>query len=855
MFNISDKEINWAFNMENENQAVYAELKPWCEHINVEANSPGLISSGLLKVVCPHGISHTLSMVLKRLATGFILENCTNCKYHKELNPNNFGRKVLEESKKIEEEEKNPQPKEKLRNSIADSFNEVLNTSHTDEQSILVLIDLLDEPGKNFKAAEELLKASKFAPEYFNEYAQKVILLHLLNEKHGRICFEIAENILNSMIEPPDFYLDSINKFLEQSSHPEDACLILRKFINKENLEECRPLVEDVICGEEYLELDFDRIYYPNSLSLLVFIGNLDINFLTIVFEKCLEVDNKSVRANVNYFVQNLITIFPDIYPSLLKPLIKSFELEDDRFDDSANSITRDTITEIFFSFQEETLKAIKENYDTLSEQAKVELYKFFNNIVRKIEEKNLNEYVKINICELIISEILSILNNLAFPPKIKHPVSRALSYFSSSFPKIAIENLEAIIEILQKIICNKNEILKNDQPNASYINGSLNSEYLKLDYSKSVEEITKAIEHLAEEYPDLVFEKVKPIVENLNSKDNPVLKSNLISIFTKITESEKAIEIIPLLYSFLNDPDSYQVRRQALEILQGLIFNNKELIPDNVIETLPKLILDSYVAVHKEAVRTCLYCSSFDKKIISEIIVNLVHLEAHYFSENEDLDFRKDIVLSLLGISKHYPETYKKIIEKYLVKYCNTGKYFTDKKMLEQFSYILKNDSSLYDLFIKQFIPFYQRTHRDNFTPEDSRFRSFQKLFDAPLKAIEENLELITSCTKFFIKEDKWDAINLIEILGYFEFHNEVVELCKIIEKEYPNIKSNKYILDHSKRYRLLSEIEINISNGELYEAIDIINKNRELFIERKESSNPRTTSRYTQEISDRLK
>jgi hypothetical protein len=343
------------------NAGLIPEIKNWCIHIVLKDVSAGMIAemSDLpvtVQVSCPHASGGSSGMMLDWIAGSFITENCLSCSFHQPVTEFNFGTKLLAEKKKreIEEALKKDADAEMYRQ-LSESIGALVriekDRAQITELSILQLLESLKDSAGREVNAELVFQASKISPGFFPLLSLDVLSLYFEDGLIGGMCMQIVHEVLKVKTIFPERVFQQALKALQEGKHFNDAALLFSHYINTGNIwsyeETILALIKSLwykrTIGEPY---DLVR-NYDNSIVTLHYLIGLDCVFMASLFKKQLQVNDKVTRININHTLQEIMVADTPFVLDLLDELIRSFELTDDQYEDSADNATCVTIAKL----------------------------------------------------------------------------------------------------------------------------------------------------------------------------------------------------------------------------------------------------------------------------------------------------------------------------------------------------------------------------------------------------------------------------------------------------------------------------------------------------------------------------
>lgn len=874
-----DKKIENAIEIGKNNQRLIPRVKNWCEHIQIQDVSGGMIAEMYnlpitLKISCPHSNGGFEAMQFEWIARDFIIDNCINCSFHKEVSTTNYGRDAikkhnaiqLEEKKRIEEEIKKRQA---LKDEVAVLVSKAKSKSEITSLSILNLIQVLDSDDDQLATAKKIFEASKLSPQFFNETALDSLSIHFTNELIGVIVIKSVETLLKTGKQLSPFAKNRLYEAIKEQKNLDDAVAIFGLIIKGEELTEFDFIINDIVDSLRYKRSigdDYDLVRsYPNSTSLLINISKTNPVYFNQIIQSKIAINDKVTRININGLLQELLSIDSEILHPHIESIIKSFEFKDDHYEDSADYATCITLSHICEKHSELVLNYCETLQKNLSTGAQKPLIRFYELLLLNEKDTSLPCEQSKKLVDRLFTLLLSKTTQKKLRSKllelfenISDNNSSMIDHHFDAFLGVLIEQIRDFLKFKWYI-----EELKKPEGQRSTFNPLLGMDYMEihsdeLELKQTIDRTERVIENLI--INDDQIEKPTKLVEvitNLNSKSDGLLKSQLIRILRRSVNDPLFIaELLPSIYNFILDQDSKDVRHKGLNLVTQLIDKNDQLItqtlidiikvfmndidngikakafeaygsimrkfPDQVEDEQIDLILESltnkYVIVHKAAVKLAYKTHPFLKNSSQKftLISSIISLEDSYYKD-EKYDYCKELIDILLFLTMENREVYLNIVKKYVVKYCNTGDFYTDKDFLVKLTSIRRQYPELDDIWFKETIGFLGRTkpNHDSIS-SDTRNNLIQEFYKSPKLLIEQNITLIL---KFIHQRIDYrffsDVFDFYSVLSFYSFHKELGQLSVYFNENVPNQKSTEYAIRMNKNYETISTIEQVVTNN----------------------------------------
>ena len=173
-----------------QNAELLPKVKGWCKHIQVRMTSRGMLAEisnlpiGSIAISCEHASNGGIeSMHLQEVAASFILKNCRGCPFHQTADIDNIGHVILRECEALQVEaatrkESAVAGRQRLKEMVSGELLTALREENVTTQSVLELVNGLDDGQHHIESAKKLIRASDIAPEFFSELAIEVVCSH-----------------------------------------------------------------------------------------------------------------------------------------------------------------------------------------------------------------------------------------------------------------------------------------------------------------------------------------------------------------------------------------------------------------------------------------------------------------------------------------------------------------------------------------------------------------------------------------------------------------------------------------------------------------------------------------------------
>jgi len=851
----NDKQFHQAVDIGKNNSKVIPLIKQWCKHIVITDQSAGMIAAIMRlpmqqQLSCPHTSGALSGIDVEKMAAHFIIEHCLSCQLHEELSPGNFGRKVVEaHQKELAEQEKLLEQKTEKQALLQEEVDTLIKNETTNQYiprlSVLRLIQQLSIPENRPATVEEILEAAKLSPQFFTSASVDYMSIFLEEEKGeiiGKAILTIKEK---SDRELSVFAQDRVVNAIHNAPAFDGAVGLFASFVTKETIEAHRALLEKILD-----RCDYDNSYmlkgpkgasYQHAIRLFQWVAGTAPVMFTEMITTRLNQNHKTSRLNITGFLSELSELHPAIVLPFTDLIIRSFDFEDDNYGASADYQTCCLLYSLYLADDNFVGKAVEHLDPLLSDDGQIEIIKFYGVLTN--EKSQLSEE-KI---EAVIGRLIQLLISTKRDNPRRSPLLDVLKNTTKHRPGILGKHYDGLTGFLiilageMKTFRWQKAELEDKSRFVSTFNSLQDKTIMDIDLIQStlqrqIRDAQTLVGNLLKADTAHLLPQTLKLIEGLDSKEDGELKASIIDALRGGVKDPLSIAmLLPDLYTFIYDTESEAVRNSGMKFVMVMIDQYPQTVTKTVIDTVKiflkdpsvlvraraleafreitrhfpeqvdpgtitqvlSLLGDRYVLVHKTAARLTHSLLPFvNKKEYNFLFYSLLTLEAHYFKE-KDFDFCEDLVRALLYMTKERPKAYGVVVTTIMIKYCNSGDDYTDKKFISYLTDIIEESDQFHEQWFAQALPFLQRTMPDMYNRwSDDRRQLFDHLYLERYEIINRMLEPMTGFIKSRIKEAVFsDVFDMLAVLCFYGFNDSVYELSEYLAVHVPTTVANEQI------------------------------------------------------------
>tara|TARA_R100000306_G_C4379381_1_gene143441 strand:- start:102 stop:4268 length:4167 start_codon:yes stop_codon:yes gene_type:complete len=869
-----DNDLKESMDLGKRSNYLIPKIKNWCSNINIHSEYGGLMGGmGLptMNTVSCTEFNGDMAMNLEWIAKDFIIDHCANCKFHKEVNPNNFGREVLAEHKKWEAK---IQKENELERKIIDDLDDKLKTliakkenTRTTELSIIKLLLSLNKPRVNkTKKSVEILEASKISPEFFNSLSLDYLTIYfkdadirenIINAAHNVIIYEESlistyffEKVLNLL--KSEFRLEILIKIIPYNKlNKNQACELIPFLIEKYDL-------------RGYESNDYFENHSPSIISFFknFYNSNEDEFFKTL--RVYLKKEETNLRANATLILYQLFLLNHQITLKITPDLIRALNLNDSGSPKSADYIILKTLFHISEVYPQIILDNLYNEFSTLTLGGKIEVIKFHSMFVQKNIDSSHQVFIKKS-----IDELLKICLNKSLPQELRTEAVESIDDISQEIPKVLFESADSIIATLSQSIINITTFkwyLEDLDTKTLTFNPLLGRNIFELQNEQMTIEneiysLKSVLKNLLKFNQNALFEKLLEIINNTNEGDenSGQLKLYFIEVIRNgISDSILLTNILPQLHTWLLDFKNLKLRIEALKFLEKLLKDNFHIIPqtlfnllrifidddeliikryaiscyseilrnngiveDKEIDLLLNLYYNKYRIIHKNATDLSyrlLNVLEHTKRL--QLLQSLLMLLDTYHKEsNRDIKFCIKLFNQIMFISKKINNEHQKtecyLIKNYLVEYCNDSDYYRCLEALKKLT-LFKEEKPKYNrIWLEQILKFNFRVKPQPFEPfsRSDKYKFYTGIFSLSRDDFYTQSDFIKNTIKeISIKTDVFnnELVFIMMIFSYFNMNEDILEIIEFFETNVKCTKAKDHFFKQLKIFKNLAQLNL---------------------------------------------
>jgi hypothetical protein len=863
--------------MGQQNQALLPRVRNWCRHLQIADYSGGLVHElyGLpmnLELSCPHAEGQYRAMNLEMNARMFIAEKCVDCAFHAEMFPQNFGREVLAQRQQAAQAaalqaEEQAARRAELQAEIDALLAGEVTQGDTKSLSILKLVQQLGSAQADHAAAATVVEAARLSPGFFTPAALNYLALHL-DTPQAPLLLQALRMLLEASHELPEFARQRLRAAIEDGEPLDAAVGVLGVALAPADLvaqpEMIRRIVGRLRYGHRAMRAEEETAtVYPQVVALLQRYAAADVTACQQLLAEQVALPGKQDRLRVLGLLQDLVAAAPELVLPLTGAVVRSLAFEEDGYGESADHAARRLLASLYAHAPEAVFTTLRELYPKVAAEAQRELLEFYG---RALRDKGLAQPAH---AAAWVSQLVSSMAATG-AEALKHTAQQQVEKVAHQAPHLLAPHQDAVLGCLVAAVGHYRKFqwfraeLQNPGAPPTTFNPLLGRhgieiQGLDLKEQRRVRTAEGIIEHLLRAGQENLRQAVVTLIAQVDSETNGMLKARLLKVLRDGLSDPVGIgQTLPVIYTSLFDTAALDVRHEALRSVEHLLDNYPQCVtvtllgvvkvllkdPDVAIrgqairvygallrqfaeEVEPEhldhilaAIMDTRRALHKAAAATALSIAPFlasEQRLL--LFVGVMQLEKAYYAE-QNYEYCKELIGTALRLTQDVPTQRLRIVEHYLIKYCNCGEIYTEKEFMERLTHLAADEPHLRPAWLAQALAYMQRVEPEFSSHVDLRdvlLPALQQLPHADVVAHQAALEAFTQAQ---IRAGHYqDVYGLYAVFGAQGLHAPLHALTCYFTQQVPATKANAHALEVNASFHRLSGLEAAVAAGQVNE------------------------------------
>ena len=272
---------------------------------------------------------------------------------------------------------------------------------------------------------------------------------------------------------------------------------------------------------------------------------------------------------------------------------------------------------------------------------------------------------------------------------EVRKEFADALESACRHHPDVAMVDFDTLLGALA-CLCAQEEppgpppriILPGEPPSPPLLRG-LEQEHRRVTWMGFRDTVAKCLEKLARERPRPVAERLLACFAGLDSKTHESLKAKVVILLGELGRDRDLLpRVLPLLWVALMDYGSVLIRCRGVEAIVRCFEGADCDPPPNVVEALVLHLKDTYVMVHKAAIRAISWHPGWLTREQAEDAIQQLAGWASSYRKRESFELR-EICRPLVLLTRAVPEMRYSTI-RFVTELLPTGEFLVDLNLIE---------------------------------------------------------------------------------------------------------------------------------------------------------------------------
>ncbi|TVT36911.1 hypothetical protein FNT36_23870 [Hymenobacter setariae] len=866
------------------NKALIPSLRNWCQHLRLADCSGGLVAQIAqlpteVELSCSHAPHTVRSTNLERSARAFILDCCVGCPSHQELFPKNFGRTVLAQQARDQQQQRQEGQQQTARQQeLQAEINALLaqeqSQADTKTLSILHLVQELGTGPRDATAAT-VREAAGLSPQFFSPAALNYLSLFLEDPAGATLLDALRRAVVGGQALPV-FARQQVLRILQQGPHLDAAASVLNVALAPAELPayaaDFSTLLSRLAYGQRAGRGEAAP-GYPHVLELVQRLARADPGAAQRLLAAQVKLPSQPDRLRVQALLLELLAVAPTLVLPLTELVVQSLDFVEDGYGDSADQATLRTLAACYRQAPDPTLAAIQRVRPTLSEAGQVALLGFSGRALAE-EELLLPAHAT-----LLAGQLVSDLAKAALAVPLQQALVKAIDRAAHRAPAHFAPHFEALLGLL---------IAASDQYHAfkqhqaalqpatpplllTSVAGNLLAsnplaglpvlqiEQLRLRRQRHLRETEHIVRQVLRADTTTLHLTVLQVLRGLASETQGFTKSRLLGLLRDaLPDPVRTAAVVPAIYTYLFETadTTGNLRREAVRYVEYLLTEQPACVTTTLLEAVKTLLNDPEAAIRGQAIRAygtlpenfaeevapadlpgLVTALTDPRKVLHQAavavlpgllpyltgaqrlagLVAMQALEKAYY-ETQELEYGKELVTAILTLTRDTRELYLRLVPYYFTKYGTCGEEYLEQEFVRRLTHLLPAYPELRGYWLAQALRYLERTPPEYASFGDLRTELLEQLHQLPYTELLSQLALLTSFVRTQLEAGSYtDAFTVYAVLGAQGLHAELYDLTQHFARTVPATKSIEYATRTNQAFAQFSCLEHLVATAQL--------------------------------------
>ena len=628
----------------------------WCKHVEINPEASGLYAQmtglpiGSYSIGCRYVQGRFEAMNLRWIFSDFLAQHCASCPHHAPNGNTSWGQRIIDNDRENKQKCEQATQEEAARISqllmnLRSKSQDISTKAEPESQRIVKFLEIVfsESTAERDQAAEQLRNSARLGADLFSDEAI-ALLLELSNSKEFSqlilpVCAELASKRSDLATRLTQTALDNI----EIDLHPELSAFILNQLGDAIVYPLSETHIKRLLLSQSHYRSiggwENEKPDYLHSTAILVRCFDAIPNSIENVIRRELQNENEYLRVQLFGALELVQQKRPQLILNLLNELIQSLELYEDSHSMDVPSKHIIRILQAAFWHDPELVdtvltKSIARVRSSVQEDI-IYVYReqFFDRTLDWDERREQRNRTEISTRESIaIQRLLIWAKDEHLEIDIRTNALDALKMACDYASAGVFNHFDALLGYYA-LICNDKQpakpapkILLLNQPPQDKQLENLNEYSRNQDWQIFKGRVKECLEELSKANPSKIFDSISDCLNHpLEQLDNN-FKACCVSLLGEIGKDyQLQPRVLPILWRALMDYSSTWVRAVAIDAVTDMFSYSSTPPPANLIEIIIISLSDTFVVIHKAALRVVSrHPRWFDEKQSFEVLLKL---------------------------------------------------------------------------------------------------------------------------------------------------------------------------------------------------------------------------------------
>lgn len=672
-----NEDIDRAITTGKDNAAIRSDCEGWCRHVVIETLDVSPVGQMAGVPIGPHRVSckHAAaieSTCLRNLFTSFLGQYCDGCEHYIDGDLPQFGTGILEDirNRKLEGQRAKDERHAavtQLRKQLVDRVAEFADAAEPEAASIHRLAADLFLPDPPASVLSALFESCNVAPEFFDVNAIDVLVNGVSDDEFAERCLQVLSALARARPSVCKDIRESVLSTLERNLSIEVVSDAIDSCVDPATLtaDQLRQLILRL---DHQLRIADATILeppaYPKSTDFLARVYSANPALLESVFVSMLKDDNTYTRSNACEAAVHLAEHSTLFGLRILKSVVAMIQFaEEMHFGVSSDHSARKFIAKMLASEWNESQEIFVNEIVRLPVGARSGAFGAYELMFRLGPDwrEETTDGLDDGAVSGATSHCLSVFCDSNEVPDIRRAAAEALETAAAANVQLVITSVDRILGayVLMSDSEAPSPVPKIVMPGQAAIadhDQQMRNHDAEMAWNRLKHEAKELLEEIGKHAGSELCETLIKAIESSTAVEQSKFRVRAVELLGKVASDNPDCTplALPTFMKGMMDFSDSLLRAISLDAAATAFRYRRYTVPENVSDAVILHLRDTYVCVHKAAVRTLRFSwLNFNQKQREEAFQAIVVLWDYYTKQPGDLFFREELADAMMSVSK----------------------------------------------------------------------------------------------------------------------------------------------------------------------------------------------------------